>query len=263
VPLSDDLGREIFGLLQQGDNSVLQSDQFLKYILGMAIIPDKTSSTCILGINASPELRVYYYDKSVFPSVEKFISYSTGSGIYFNSITSDRSNTVVKDLTTLKSPVSTTVTGNIAFMQAGIGLGIRVEVPYIRNLLLTNAAFSASSAILEMVPVKSYKTTTTPLPLSLTGYIVDSQNSILSTSSVSAILVDDSENLERDLRYRADITSFLNQQIATDQINDNALLFLVNDTNFRNSAARLAVGDTNSDYQMKLSVYFVTLPLNK
>jgi hypothetical protein len=49
----------------------------------------------------------------------------------------------------------------------------------------------------------------------------------------------------------------------TDIDNDNGLLFIINDTNFRNTIARLAVGDARSQYKMKLSLYFVTLPQNK
>jgi hypothetical protein len=129
--------------------------------------------------------------------------------------------------------------------------------------LLKDAGFSASSAVLEMIPIQGYKTKTTPIPLALTGFIVDKQNSILTNSTYTAVLVDDNENLERSRRYSVDITSFVNQQMLTDIDNDNGLLFIINDTNFRNTIARLAVGDARSQYKMKLSLYFVTLPQNK
>jgi hypothetical protein len=262
VPLSDELGNEIFNLLQKGDDKVLNTDEFLKYFKGLAIIPDASQSTSILGINTSVELRVYYYDRSIFPSKEKYVKFSSGS-ISFNSIVADRSQTPLKDLSTLESPVSSRNTGNTAFLQAGTGLGIRVQMPHVRDLLITDGTFSASSAVLEIIPIKDYKTKTTPIPISLTGYIVDGQNSILSTNTYTAILVDDNENLERDIRYRVDITSFINQQLLTDVNNDNALLFLIGDTNFRNTLSRLAVGNAKNQYQMKLSLYFVTLPKNK
>ncbi len=262
IPLSDDLGKEIFKLLQEGDDKALQSSQFIKYFKGMVIKPDP-QNTCFLGINPAIELRVYYNDKSVLPSQERHVAYSTTGGIFFNSIVADRSSTSVKDLKTLTSPLSTTKTDNIAYMQSGTGLGFRVQVPHLRDLLITNANFSASSAVLEITPVKGYKTRTTPIPLALTGYIVDGLNSILSQSTYTATLVDDNENLERNIRYRVDITSFINQQLQTDVNNENGLLFLINDTNFRNTIARIAVGDSKSQYQMKLSLYFVTLPKNK
>ncbi len=263
IPLSDIMGREIFKLLQQGDDQVLQSGQFLKYLRGLAIIPDKTQNTSILGLNPAIELRVYYYDKSVLPSKEKHVSFTAGSSINFNSIVANRSASPVKNLKTLKNPVSSIETGNAAFIQSGTGLGIRVQIPHLRDLLITDGTFSASSAVLEMSPIKGYRTKTTPIPLSLVGYIVDGQNSILSNSTYSAVLVDDNENLERNVRYNVDITSFINQQLLTDVNNDNALLFLINDTNFRNTIARLAVGDSKSAYQMKLSLYFVSLSKNK
>jgi hypothetical protein len=263
IQLSDVLGNEIFALLQKGDDQVLKSDQFLKYLNGLAIVPDKNQNSCILGINPAVELRVYYYDKSVLPSKERFVTFSTASGIYFNSIVADRTNTQLKELKTLKNPLSTKNTSNMSFMQSGTGLGIRIEIPHLRDLLITDGSFSASSAVLEMVPIKGYRTKTTPIPLSLTGYIVDSQNSVLTNSTYTAVLVDDNENLERSIRYSVDITSFINQQLITDATNQNALLFIINDTNFRNTIARLAVGDSRSEYPMKLSLYFVTLPKNK
>ncbi len=260
VALSDDWGKEIFGLLQTGDEQVLQSDQFLKYLRGLAIVPDNTENTGILGINTAVELRLYYYDKTVLPSKKKYVSFGGSSGIYFNSIIADRSSTLLKDLTTLKKPISTEKTGNASFMQSGTGLGIRIEVPYLRNLLVIDGSFSASSAVLEMVPVSGYKTKTATIPTSLVGYFVDSENTILTSTTYTAPLVDDTENLERSIRYSVDIASFVNSQLLTDANNENALLFVINDSNFKNTLGRLAIGDTKSQYTMKLNLYYVTLP---
>jgi hypothetical protein len=263
IPLSDVLGKELFDLMQKGDEKVTNPDQFLNYLKGLAIIPDKDQNACFLGINPSIEMRLYYYDKSVLPSKRRYQSFSTSSVITYNSIVADRSATVLNELTTLKNPVNSKKTANTAFLQSGTGLGIRVQIPHLRNLLLKDAGFSASSAVLEMIPIQGYKTKTTPIPLALTGYIVDKQNSILTNNTYTAVLVDDNENLERSRRYSVDITSFVNQQMLTDIDNDNGLLFIINDTNFRNTIARLAVGDARSQYKMKLSLYFVTLPQNK
>ncbi len=260
IPLSDVLGKELFALMQKGDDKVINVDQFLNYLKGLAIIPDKNENVCFLGLNPSVELRLYYYDKSIFPSKERWQTFSSTSVIIYNSIVADRSTTQLRELKVLKTPTSSRKTGNMAFLQSGTGLGIRVQIPYLRDFLLTDAQFTASRAVLELIPVKGYKTKTTPIPLALTGYIVDEQNSILTNTTYSAVLVDDNENLERNTRYSVDVTSFVNQQLLTDIENDNALLFIIDDANFRNTITRLAVGDAKSQYQMKLSLYFVTLP---
>lgn len=257
IPLSDVLGRELFALMQT------DVDKLTDFFRGLAIVPDKNQNTSILGLNPAIELRVYYFDKSVLPSKQRYQAFSTASAISYNSIVADRSTTVLKDLMTLKTPISSRNTGNTAFMQSGTGLGIRVQIPHLRKFLLTDSKFSAASAVLEMTPIQGYSTKTTPIPFLLTGYIVDGQNSILTNSTYSAALVDDNENLDRNKRYSVDITSFVNQQMLTEVDNDNALLFTINDVNFRNTIARLAVGDARSQYQMKLRLYFVTLPKNK
>jgi hypothetical protein len=267
IPLSDVLGKELFDLMQKGDEKVTNPDQFLNYLKGLAIIPDKNQNACFLGINPSIEMRLYYYDKSIFPSKQRYQVFSS-SLISYNSIVADRSATVLRDLKELESPISSKKTGNMAFLQSGTGLGIRVQVPHLRNLLLTDAGFSASSAVLEMIPIQGYKTKTTPIPLSLIGYYVDGQNEFLRDQRgepirFNAVLVDDNENLERNKRYSVDITSFVNAQIATNLDNNNALLFTTNDNNFRNTIARLAVGDARNQYKMNLSLYFVTLPQKK
>jgi hypothetical protein len=260
IPLSDILGRELFGLMQKGDSTVIFRDRFLNFFRGLAIVPDKNQNTCILGLNPSVELRVYYFDKSGSEGKQRYQAFSTASVISFNSILADRSTTILKDLKTLKNPISSLKTGNTAFMQSGTGLGIRVQIPHLKNFLLTDPKFSAASAVLEMSPIQGYNTKTTPIPFLLTGNIVDGQNSIFRNSTYAAPLTDDNENLERNKRYRVDITSFVNRQLLNEVDNDNALLFTISDTDYRNTLTRLAVGDGRSQYQMKLKLYFVTLP---
>ncbi len=260
VFLSDVLGQELMAMAKANDPRLSTYADFTKFFKGLAIIPDTLSNSSLLGFKNKPEMRLYYRDRSTVPSTDKHISFKMGASsttnIYFNRIRANRQTTQLSSLK-LRQPVASVATGNESYLQCGVGLSIRVEMPYLRNLLLENGNFQCSTAVLEMVPIKgSY--THDPLPPTLSLYPVDKQNRYLSLTPFTAGLFKDLE-LGRNTRYQVDVTGFVNGQLQNNTFNNNALLILLDDRQYRSSVNRLYLGDKKNLYNMKIKLYFVTL----
>lgn len=264
ISLPDALGQEIMEMAWNNDQRLRTNEDFLKFINGFALIPDTTQSRAFLGFRADatvmPELRLYYEDQTTAPATNRFIRFRLNTNIFFNKIHTWRDGTSLAGLKKTNDEVSSNDSNHEGYFQAGGGLQMRVEMPYLRNLLFNDRNFRCSKAILELMPLNSsYKTD--PLPIGLSVYAVNEQNKLLTTASTAARLVKDID-LGRNTRYQVDVTAFVNSQIQNDITNKNALLVLLDDASYRSSVSRLYFGDKrNPQFDMKIKLYYLTLPI--
>ena len=82
---------------------------------------------------------------------------------------------------------------------------------------------------------------------------VDKFNDFIQSYQNSLLLKKD-ELLDRDTHYAVDITQFVKEQLKTDLINQNAILFIPNKPG--SSADRVYAGDSDNKYGMELRVYY-------
>lgn len=257
VALPDSIGRQLMQMAYEGDYRLATNADFQQFIKGFAILPDTTNSRSVMGFTLKPEMRLYYLDRSTLPSTIQHVSFGLNNNIFFNNIHSWRDGSSVAPLKKIGDMVSSIETNNEGYFQSGVGLQMRIEMPYLRNLLADDRGFVFNKAILEIMPiVGSYKQD--PLPTVLSVYAVNEHNFLISNAAQAARLIKDTD-LGRNTHYTADITSFVNSQIQNDAINKNALLVLLDDATFRSTVNRLYVGDQRNFYNMKLKLYYLTL----
>jgi hypothetical protein len=257
IPLPDDLGRQLMTMAQKSDFRLASNTDFIKFFKGLALLPDTIDSRAIVGFTSAPEMRLYYQDVSTVPTTEKFVRFGLASNSYFSNIHSSRAATHLNSLQKAKQMVTSTVTENESYVQCGTGLAMRIEIPHLRALLNTDRNFLCTRAILEAVPVKgSYLTN--PLPAAMRMYVVDAENNLLSASAGTLGYVKDLD-LGRSSAYKADVTAFVNAQIQTDLNNKNALLILLDDTQYRSTVDRVYLGDQKNQYAMKIKLFYLTL----
>lgn len=253
IPVSDELGYDIFQRVQQSDESVSSSASFLRYLRGLAVVPGYAESGPFVGFTSNPELRIYYLDRSETPIVERFLSFTAQGRLNYNRIQSDRDLTKLKSLSARKVKIESFKTDRIGYMQGGTAIGMRVEFPYLKDILLENKNLIILNAILRLVPVKTLEKNTVARP-TLAAYIIDEENNIISNSINKPSLIED-VYLGRDTRYEVDIASFINQQLSFQEFNQNAVLFTIDQDLFQSSINRLYIGDQQNDYQMTLTLY--------
>ncbi|HEY9008659.1 DUF4270 family protein [Ohtaekwangia sp.] len=257
IKLSDALGQDLWNKATNDSEQLTNSTNFLRYLKGLAILPDTTTSTGIIGFTITPELRLYYYDKSVTPSKEKYIAFpASTSNIVYTNIHANRLGTKLTTLKKTDERLSASVTDEEAYIQAGAGLELRVDMPYLRDLKM-NTNFYMTQAILDMYPIRKSYSDVEPLPSALSVYLADKKNNIYGQLSNKATLVLD-KDLGRDTKYSLDVTAFVKSQMNLTEFNENALIFTIG-TNYTVSADRVYMGNNGINYKTKLRIYFVTV----
>jgi hypothetical protein len=252
IAMSDAFGRDIFTLAQNAGTQVSSTLDFVQYFKGLVLVPSTTSGP-IVGFSMSSQVRIYYTDRSVTPSVVNYLTLDAGTALHFNTISSDRSQTNLVGLISQKGHLSSHLTDNKVYVQGGVGLAMRVEIPYLRAMRLENPGLTIVNAALDIYPAKDNKGSNQPLPTQLLLSSVNYKNELLLSYTSPATLVEDFY-LGRDTHYHVDITNFVNAQMAIEETNNNALAFTMNDATFRGMVNRIYVGDQKNVREMILTI---------
>jgi hypothetical protein len=263
IALSDDLGRQLMTMAQTSDPRLSTNLEFIRYFKGLALIPDTLKSRAFVGFQSAgaskpSEMRLYYKDRTTTPVTVKHISFPIGNNANFNHIHPWRSGTKLSSLKKVNQMVSSVVTDHEGYFQCGTSLAMRVEMPYLNTLRNNDPGFLSTRAMLEFKPIRS-SYITDPLPPVLVMYIVDGQNNLLSATPLAIRLVKDLE-YGRNTVYQCDVTSFVNSQIPTIVNTQYALLILLGDSQYRSTVNRLYIGDPMNADNMRLRLYYLTLP---
>jgi len=182
--------------------------------------------------------------------------------VYFNHIHSWKEATPLSALKKARQAVSSKLTDHEGYIQGGTGLAMRIEMPYLYTLRYNDPSFLSTRAILEFKPIRS-SYITNPLPPFLSGYLVDEGNNLITPTPLTIRLVKDVE-YGLNTVYQADVTTFVNSQIPNIINSKYALLLVLQDDSQnpqnRFTVNRLYIGDQMSQYNMKLRLYYLTLP---
>lgn len=261
IPLSDELGKQLYDLSKISSKSVTDSDEFEKLIEGFVVAPDTALNGAILGFSTNAELRLYYIDLSTVPTDERYIAFSvSGSsegGFYFNTIENDRSATSLKDLKSQRYPISSTLTNERFYIQGGL-LGMRIELPYINSILRDDENLIISDATLEIRPIHKSDQVNSSFPAELSVDVVNGKNEVQYAYPYAIQLVTD-PYLGRDTYYQLDLEYFIKLQLGIDEFNSNAIMLTLPDDELSSSVARLYAGDQKNEYEMILKIHVVTV----
>ena len=242
IRLADQLGQQLFAMLQDQEETITEESQFLDFLPGFCLLPATSSNSSIIGlVPGSTQLRLYFTDYSELPKRQFLRTFSVGSSlIYFNHIETNYRNAALTPFAENADAqqVDAQQTGSKAFVQGGAGLTIRMEFPYLRNLLENHEDFIVSRALLHIDPVPDQASTKPAPPETLGITVVDGENDLLSGALTTTRLSVD-EEFNRDTYYEIDLTEFIKVQMALEEYNENALLFNVDSP--RSSVERLVL----------------------
>jgi hypothetical protein len=262
VPLSDNLGADIYLRAVAGDDELSDTEDFTEEILkGLVIRPDTLTNGSMVGFTTSAEVRIYYLDRSSVPSEEKYLRFFVSS-LRYNQVKANRSMTPLNSISLQRQLVLSSQTDRTAFVQGGTGVSMRIEMPYLKSILADNKNLIITEAELRFRPVRNSNKSNRKLPDLLKLYAVNKRNEIFAefTSQIAtdgyAILIEDT-NLERDTHYRVNVLEFIRNQLAIEEFNNNALLLTLADTEVGSTVDRLYIGDQRSEYDMELIVYYL------
>ena len=270
IKMNDVLGEEIFNKIV--DNDINNSDDFLQFFKGLAIIPNTTESNHILGFNAqvaestvgNSSMRLYYTvkdddneDNNYY--VDFLIS---GATKQFNEIKTDLTATVLGDFIDNEEIKASEDTNNSIFTQAGTGITARIEIPTIKKLAELSENATTLSAELTFNPLTGTYSEDNPLPETLSVYVVDHKNRIIQQlvningDTASAILNNEEDEFNANTYYTIDLSGFVEQILASETNLNYALM--IQYENFTNNVSNIVIENNSStNKEVKLSVKYL------
>ncbi|WP_111709881.1 DUF4270 family protein [Lutibacter citreus] len=261
IPINENFGSDLFDKLQS--NTINNYDDLYQDFKGLTIAPDKNSKA-VIGFNTgSIVMRMYYTIKS--ENAENN-NYYTDFSIQnynqnFNRITSNKSNTLLDPLSSTDI-LYTENTNNLAYIQSGTSINMRVEFPSLKNINKIEQNGTAINASLKFYPtIESYQSNSNGVD-SLAVYVIDKKNRIVDQligtdgSYVYAKLNSQNDEFNSKYYYLADLTYYVEQMLTSSYNLDYALLFqFPNNTNRVN---KINIYDAvNSENRMKLSLTYL------
>lgn len=262
IPINKTFGSDLFDKLQ--NNTYNNDDDLYQAFKGLTITSSNNSNAVIGFSTATMVMRMYYTIKSENAEDNDY-QYDFNILAYdrnFNRITSDKSSTLLKTITSSTTNLNTTSTNNLAYIQSGTSLNMRVEFPSLKNLNSLEHNGTTMGASLKFYPtIKSYQTNYSGAD-SLAVYVVDKKNRIVSQlydisgNNVYAKLNTQNDEFDSKYYYTADLTYYVEQILTSNYNLDYALLFQFPDN--RNRVNKINIYDAvNSENRMKLSVTYL------
>jgi len=281
IRLSDVLGKQIFAMAK--NNQLTSSVDWINLVKGLVVVPAATDNGPVVGFEwggsvDSTSVQLHYHT----PLVNEF---KKDSAIFkvtanYNQTVADPAGTQLAKLPDNKRlSLPSSQSGNQAFMQAGTGIMLRVDLPYLSNFKY--AEYTAiNKAYLRVKPLRASVTNALRVPPVLYLYRLDKNNqfytdgngaplavTLLGTGGgVNSIYYNDL--IKNEQYYRFDISSFATE-IMVSETNDIGG-FIIRSSPFGSSGAfreagsefsvsvdRLVVGDQkNADKGVELELYY-------
>ena len=264
VRLPDSLGTSILQKIMSYDEVTLGSqDRFMAYLKGFAVTAGDQNNN-ILGVNVSDTsmcIRIYYH-YSTENRNEKVISITPLEERCFYGVTTDRDDTPFEGLKGHELPSSGTE--NMVLVQALTASYVKIEFPYLNNLLELGDFCTVISAALIIYPVKGTYSNAVPLPSGLSLYVSDEDDvavSAITSYSGDALqtgdlVVDNLYNIETYYSYN--ITTFLTDQLGAIGINRRNLQLIVPEDKLASSFNTLVAGDASHERgRIKLKIRYL------
>lgn len=225
-------GLELFNKIKQSASEMQTADEFLNYFKGVSISIRSAAASAVFGLTKSAGaiyMRLHYHTTMPYPEA-KYKDFSFYENLYSNQITSNRSGTPLASLS--NNEISSALTGNRAFTQAGAGVMLKMTFPTLRNILQLDPTVRLLKATLTLkVPSGTYDGKQS-LPPSLMLLQTDATNAagsaIYNTAGDAVVTATPTyDNLYgAATTYNFELTSYFNTLLTTAGSEGNGLFLL-------------------------------------
>lgn len=260
IRLSDALGKELLEKGINADGELFNLVLFTNYLHGFALVPGRDSEG-FLGFNkANSSLKLYYSDYAEIPPARLSYRFPVSKGtICYNKISYDPKGTPLNTIEDQLDEMSSDSTGGLAFIQAGAYMMAKIEIPYLKELLiLPGTAYVPHADLIIRPQAGTYGKGNVPLPSYLVGYYGSSNNySLGGFANTSDFLLDD--EFGRDTYYKLDVTEQINNLLDNSTENDYSILLGLEESMMLHGAGRVYLRDGSWQRGMKLQVYYIPL----
>lgn len=258
----NDFGEKLFGKYKNNDADLSTDNGFLNWANGFVLKSD--SGNAIIGflVDKSQTFLKLYYHVSGIINVQSIVllTFGVNTSKQFNSISNDFRNSDLAGITASDFAVPSDQTGDMALLQAMVGLLPKVQFPTLQDIF-NNSRWKVLRAELVFDPVRgSYDSFTLPKQLCLYGTnkynnigtaMVDASQNVILTS----LTIDELYN--ENTSYTIDVTPFITAEFAGAYFNnEHALLIGLQQSEINKKFDRLQIECKNP--KVKLRLYYLS-----
>lgn len=264
IKMSTAFGSEIFQKIKKRE--VTDFDSFSEFLKGLVLVPSTANTSSVIGFHVSTsKVRLYYSkyqaDREETPYVIDFTILDAAK--QFNSISLDRTGTILQNLPVSSSKLSSTLTDKQGFIQSGTGVACKLDFPNIKQLKYISDNGAIVSAELIVKPVNNSYSEKYPLADSLKVYVGDNLNRISASLTNSAgtavygILNQKSDEFNENVGYTIPIGNFLQKEMLKQSDSRNSLILTL--PGISKSVERIVLGDQkHANNKIQLKVYYIS-----
>lgn len=276
VRLPDALGMKMYTIqdnipdvikYQATANFGVISNWFIQsYFKGFNVSVPASTDASIVGFNtAKLKVRLYYrkYVNDILTNT--YVDFPlTNSFNQFNQISADRTGTPVSTIGTAKI-LRSEATGNVSFVQSGLGLYTKVEFPFLKGFLKKNS-YVILDAVLEVPLAPGTYNGFTPPITTLASYTTDVSNIISggvpgNGNDVLKASIRYDREYSTNTKYLFSMTTFFNNEIKSNAPSITPLA-LVSPSLF-SEVNRVVIGNRlHPTNKIKLKIYYTQYGTN-
>lgn len=264
IRMDDALGAAIFQKIKSRE--ITNFDSFTEYLKGLVLVPSTSNSSSVIGFSTSTsKVRLYYSKYQADTEDESYYLDFTilNTDKQFNSISLDKTGTLIQNLPISSSKLSSTATNKQGFIQSGTGVACRIDFPNIKKLKYISDNGAIVDAKLILKPVNNSYSDKYPLADSLKVYVGDNLNRIsgsLQSSSGAAvfgILNKKSDEFNENVGYTIPLGNFLQKEMLRSADSRSSLILTL--PGISKSVNRLVLGDQkHQDNKIQLKIYYLS-----
>ncbi|SNZ01476.1 DUF4270 family protein [Flagellimonas pacifica] len=265
IRLSDNFGADLFEKLQ--DKLIINSDEFIDYFKGIALVPGENDDGSIIGFSKEPAagfVRLYFSTDEENEQVQDYIDFGLNLSEtpvpFFNQITTQDPIEPLTNLNDQEVNLNSSDADGLSFIQSGVGIACRIQFPYIKNIYDIKGQGTIMDAVLRLKPKNGTYNDQLIIRDELLIYVVDRNNNITEQlsidegSPITGILNRDNEEFN-DIYYEIPLASYLDKLLSTELETNEALVLLPN--GFNSTVDRFVLnGSGTSSYSAKLELIY-------
>jgi len=279
IKLSDVLGKDIFGKAQ--NKLITSNSDWINLVKGLLIKPSVTDNGPVVGfISGSTNVQIHYHVPNA-EGIQKDSSVVPVTANY-NQILGDRLGTQLAKLpVTKRIAMPSSQSGNMSFIQGGLGIMTRVDFPFVNQLKYQKYSV-VNRAFVRVTPLRASVSDFTAPPSKLYVYLCDKNNEPLVSSAdglpIPLYKLDGADTvisrynidlINNKQFYLLDVSSYVTNLVSSEFIQTGGLLirtspfskassrYVEANTEFSRSVNRLVIGNqNNADPGVKLELYY-------
>lgn len=264
IKMDDAFGTALFQKLKKRE--ITDFDSFSEYLKGLVLVSSASNSSSVIGFDAATsKVRLYYSkyqaDTEEVPYIIDFTISSAAK--QFNSISLDKTGTLLQELPISTSRLSSLLTNRQGFIQSGTGVACRIDFPNIKQLRYISDKGAIVDAELLLKPVNNSYSEKYPLADSLKIYVADNLNRISGSlensagTSVYGILNKKSDEFNENVAYTIPIGSFLQKEMWKQSDSKSSLILTL--PAISKAVNRIVLGDQkHPENKIQLKIYYIS-----